>query len=243
MKTIWKVSVAIWEQIFVHTALAAGVTGLNVSSDFTILLTKDGASQTVGGGGIAVTIAEIANGRYSITWTPPSAGQWELVVIQASNGIVATYSYNVTADGADFAGILARLPAALVSGRMDSHVGAMANNVVTDAAIASDVDTYQAKIWLIDDDAGVKDRWVVKWFKNSQPLAAGVTVPTIQVVNLLDGSNLIAPSAMTDAGSARFKFDEASARVVSGQRYMAVASATIDGSTRTWEQPIGRDSA
>lgn len=39
----------------------------------------------------------------------------------------------------EIADIQARLPAALVSGRIDASVGAMAANVVTDAAVASDV--------------------------------------------------------------------------------------------------------
>ena len=51
---------------------------------------------------------------------------------------------NVTAVGANVTTALTRLPSALVSGRMDSSVGAMAANVLTAAATAADFGTEVA---------------------------------------------------------------------------------------------------
>lgn len=115
------------------------------------------------------------------------------------------------------------------------------SNAVDAASLAGDIDTYQAKIWLFDDEDNLTDRYAVAWFKNGQPVLAGITSPTVQVIDLASGSDLVASTAMTAIG-AYFKYDETTNRIVSGQAYIAQAQATIDSSVRTWVQPIGRDS-
>ena len=105
------------------------------------------------------------------------------------------------------------------------------------------VDTYQAKVWLFDDNIGGNDCYAAAWFKNGEPVLAGITVPTIQVIDLATGLDLIAVTAMTAVGATGyFRKDEAVNRVVSGTCYMAQAKATIDGQVRVWSQPVGRDS-
>lgn len=134
------------------------------------------------------------------------------------------------------------LPAALVSGRIDASVGAVAANAITDAALASDVDSYQAKIWVIKEST-TADHYAVRWFKNGAPITSGITSPTIQVIKGSDGTDLIASTALTEIGSThRFKKDESTNKMVAGAIYFAVVSATIDGATRTWDQQVGRDS-
>lgn len=119
-------------------------------------------------------------------------------------------------------------------------------NALTNTSIAS-VDaitnTYQAKVEFVDDDTGTTDRYVVSWFKNGEPVTAGVTVATLQVIKT-DGSDLIASSAMTlVAGTSNYYYSATGAeRMVSGSSYIAVASATIDSAVRTWRQPVGVDS-
>jgi hypothetical protein len=153
----------------------------------------------------------------------------------------------------EIADIQARLPAVLVGGRMDSSVGAMAANVVTAAAIAdgaidnatfaADVDTYQAKVTITDDDGGTSDRYAVAWFKNGQPIVAGITVPLIQVYKIADGADLVAETAMAEiAATQTFRYVEGANRLVDGVGYIAKATATIGGSARTWYQPVSRDS-
>lgn len=144
---------------------------------------------------------------------------------------------------ADTQDIQSRLPAALVSSRMDSHVGAVAANAIGDAALGSDMDGYSAKIWLFDDNGGTADRYEVAWFKNSNWIRSGITLPKIQVYKSLDGSDLVGEAAMTEISSLHlFKKTESTNRIVGGASYWAVARATIDGDVREWPQPVGRDS-
>lgn len=114
---------------------------------------------------------------------------------------------------------------------------------INDAAFAADARRYQAKVWMTDADGDAKDRYVVAFFKDTHPLSSGVTGVTIQVVRISNGSDLIAPTSMTEvAGTAMFKHDESSNRMVSGQAYAILISATIDSAVRTWRQPMSRDS-
>lgn len=106
------------------------------------------------------------------------------------------------------------------------------------AAVGTDL--YTAKVLLVDDDAGAVDRYVVSWFRNGVVDVTG-TDPKIQVVRVSDGADLVAETSMTEIGSTgRFRFDSSS-RVVSGQTYLAIVSVTLDGSVRSWDQPVGRD--
>lgn len=94
-RTTQKVSTQLRGEFIVFNASDAPVTGLG-DSDFTKLLSKDGADQSTTG----LTITEVGNGRYTYTYTPASVGYW---VVRIAN---ATYKprgwvdeYDVTADG------------------------------------------------------------------------------------------------------------------------------------------------
>ena len=104
------------------------------------------------------------------------------------------------------------------------------------------VDSYQAKAWLIDDNVNALDRYMVAWFQNGEPIFSGITSPTIRVY-ASDGSVLIPTTPMVAVGAeGTFRYDEASNRILDGVAYFIRAQAAIGGATRTWEQPIGRDS-
>lgn len=136
-----------------------------------------------------------------------------------------------------------RLPSTLVSGRIDASVGAVAANAITDTAVATDMDHYAAKVWVIKEGS-TADHYAVAFYKNGQRVTSGVTSPTIQVIKGSDGTDLIASTTLTEIGSThRFKKDESTNKMVAGQVYFAVVTATIDGSARSWDQQIGRDSA
>lgn len=141
---------------------------------------------------------------------------------------------------------------ALVGGRYDSSVGAMAASVLTasavatgaidDDAVAADMDSYAAKLWM-NKEGTTADKYGCVWFKNGQPVLTGVTSPTIQVFKASDGTDLIAVTAMTEVGSHHvFKKEETTNKTAPGDMYWAKVQATIDGSTRTWLQPVPRDS-
>lgn len=97
-RAIVPVNVQITEVISVFDASDNGVTGL-VNSDFTKYLYKDGVAN-----GTTVTVTEIANGQYAVTWTPGStAYDWHLRITQASgtayNKRGWQMTYTVTTDG------------------------------------------------------------------------------------------------------------------------------------------------
>ncbi len=103
-------------------------------------------------------------------------------------------------------------------------------------------DTYQAKVWLTDDDGNTYDRYVGVWFKNGEPITSGITSPTIQVIQASDGNDLVSVQSMTQIGSTgMYKYDENTNRIADGAVYVAKVQATIDSATRTWYQPVGRD--
>lgn len=111
--------------------------------------------------------------------------------------------------------------------------------------IATYQDTYQMKVWLIDDNGGITDRYLAAFFKNGMPLgAASISNPQIQVFKAVDGSDLVAATALSQIGSQdAYKFDATgSARITDGAGYIAKVTASIDGAVRQWLQPVGRDS-
>lgn len=138
--------------------------------------------------------------------------------------------------------IQSRLPAALISGRMDSNVGAVAANAIADAGVAADMDAYHAKVWVVREST-TTDHYAVVFFKNGQPVTSGITTPLIQVIKASDGTDLIASTALTEVGSLGiYKKDESTNKLIGGAIYFAKVTATIDGSAREWLQQIGRDS-
>lgn len=137
----------------------------------------------------------------------------------------------------------ARIPAALTAGKMEANVGSVSANAITDASVSGDMDNYSAKVWVIRDGS-TADRYAVRWYKNLVPITSGITSPTLQVIKASDGTDLIASTALTEIGSThRFKRDETTNKMTAGQIYWAIVTATIDGSTRSAEQQVGRDAA
>jgi len=102
--------------------------------------------------------------------------------------------------------------------------------------------TYQAKVGFFDDNIGVADRYTVVFYKNSEPVTTGITVPTIQVIRASDGTDLIPVTALTQVGALGiYKRDEPTNRILNGASYYTKVTATIDSQTREWYQQVGRD--
>jgi hypothetical protein len=102
---------------------------------------------------------------------------------------------------------------------------------------------YQAKVWMFDDNGGTTDRYVVCFYKNGQPITSNITSPTIEVIEAVDGSNLIASTSLSEiASTGLYKYDEDTDRIVNGAAYIAKIEASIDSEPCNWFQPIGRDS-
>ncbi len=86
---------------------------------------------------------------------------------------------------------------------------------------------------------GTTNKYRVKWFKDGIPQDSGVTSATIQVIKE-DGTDLVASTAMTDAGNNDFRYTEATNVVTSGTTVRVRMTATIDSETRTTDADIGK---
>lgn len=114
---------------------------------------------------------------------------------------------------------------------------------IVESAFNADTDKYQAKLTVVDDDTGVKDRYGLVFYKNGEPQTSGITSPTLWVYKN-DATNLIgttgSPQALSQVGSTgTYTYEEATNRIATGSLYFARVQATIASSTRTWYQIVG----
>jgi hypothetical protein len=137
------------------------------------------------------------------------------------------------------AGKLAALtPSDLTSG------GVTFDNTTDSLEAQADDHKYQAKVTLTcDTSAGTPtDRYSVDFFRDSEPTVSGITSPSIEVFKE-DGTDLIGSTGLTQIGATgRYTHDETTNLSVPGAAYNAVVTWTIDGSARTWPQPVSRHS-
>ncbi|HEV8655644.1 MAG TPA: hypothetical protein VGR85_09055 [Candidatus Limnocylindria bacterium] len=147
-----KQSTAITVPFFAHDANGDGITGL-VDGGFTKRISKNGGAFAA----MTVTVTEMENGWYSIPVSTAHTDTLGLLTVSLSHASIkrVNMQFRVHANlpddhassaalatvQADTDDIQGRLPAALVSGRIDASVGAMAANVMTAAAAAADLTT------------------------------------------------------------------------------------------------------
>lgn len=137
---------------------------------------------------------------------------------------------------------------AAVGSAMTLEAGAItAATIAADAidadALSADLDSYGARVEIIDDDAEGADRYCVTWLQNMALLTEGVTAPKLRVIALADGTDLVAETALDavdDTGA--YQYVETANRIVDGAAYLVLVTATIAAATRTWPHFIGRDS-
>jgi len=113
-----------------------------------------------------------------------------------------------------------------------------------DEEIEAVANIYHTDTEFTIDDANTQDEYTVTWFKNAERITSGITSPTIQVIKRVDGTDLIASTAMTQVGTTgSYKYDETTNRATLGEDVIIIVSATIDGATRSFSVVRGRDSA
>ena len=103
---------------------------------------------------------------------------------------------------------------------------------------------YFAGIKFVKDSTVPRDEYIVQWFKNSIPLASGqVTNPALSIYRTSDNTSLFTNAVLNhfSVSHGGLRYNEPTNLAVSGEPYMAIASGTIDGSTRVWNNPIGLD--
>ena len=105
--------------------------------------------------------------------------------------------------------------------------------------LASSLDLYHADIQFTDD--GANDEYTITWFKNGVRVTSGITVPTVQVVKRVDGTDLIAATALTQIGTTgSYKLTTATV-TTAGEAYLVITAATIDAGSRSFSKLISRD--
>ncbi|MBP9035255.1 MAG: hypothetical protein KBG29_15245, partial [Pseudomonadales bacterium] len=114
---------------------------------------------------------------------------------------------------------------------------------VYDAVIGgTGLHVYWAEIELRLGEDGGMDRWSVLWYRDGVLLTTGVSDAALTVQRATTGAPLLNGVSLTDIGGGHFLYSsEDTDRIDLGTPYIATVSATIDGATRTWSKPIGRD--
>lgn len=224
------------------TGLTSGSSGLIVST-----IANNESTATAYSGSNLETISTLGTyaaptsgkARFKEVDSTNHPGVYEIQIADARFAVSSAKALLVSISGATGA---AQCDAVIPLVDWDPYSSALAANAITEASYASDTSKYQAKVWLTDDDSNTKDRYVTVWFKNSEPIFSGITSPTIQVIKESDGSDLVASTSMSQiASTGIYKYEEGTNRVSNGASYVAKVQATIDGSTRTWAQPVSRD--
>ena len=240
-----------------NTIFAATVNdalGASVGADTAELLTRMGSPSNLGTGGtLAANLVDIegqtddigvAGAGLTALATQASVDavdnfiDTEVAAIKAVTDLLPNGGALTTIQ-ADLDNLQTRVPAALVDGRMDSSVGAVAANAIADAGLAADLDVYHAIINVVDDDSAAADRWQVVWYKNGVPVAtADATSPTLQLQTRA-GVDVFAATAMTAIGGDSDGFQlqrTTTTRMTDGAGETVIARATIDGAVRKRER-------
>ena len=117
-------------------------------------------------------------------------------------------------------------------------------DVVTGVLIQSGVldNVYYADTELIQDQNNNLDSYGVQWFKNSAALPSGsVTNPAFSVYNLLTGTALLSNRTLSYSSVLVGGLGKNETSLTSsGVPYLIVASGTIDGTTRIWQNVVGK---
>lgn len=201
---------------------------------------------------VSLSASEMNGDNITVVFSDAAGAEWcDLTAnIQTSARQVDDLAYPATTgnslavDGSGYVTV-GTMAAAAIQSIWDALTAALTTvGSIGKLLVDSITDTYQAKIEVVDDNVGAADRYIISWFKNGEPISAGVTLATIQVVKSSDGTDLIASSAMTIvAGTSNYYYSATGAeRLVSGESYVAVLTATIDSAVRSWRQPVGIDS-
>lgn len=103
---------------------------------------------------------------------------------------------------------------------------------------------YHADVLYTRDTTSGTDRDEVTccWYKNGIPQTGGMTSPTVQIIRRSDGADLLAETAMSEAGSTGiFTYDAGSHLITPGEAAVIVVGVTLDGATHSFCRVVSRD--
>jgi hypothetical protein len=201
---------------------------VSTAVDIMVFMTSS-TDHVTGKEALTLTITASKNGLAFASITPTAInergnGWYDITLSTSHTDTLGPLALHITGTGADPTDCL-------------FHV--LSNNLQA----ADDVNSYQAKTWIFRDTATSVDRYIVAFFKNGQPITTGISSPTIQVIKATDGADLITVVGLTQIASlGLYKRDEPTNRIIVGSGYLIKTQATVDSASRTWYQPIGRDS-
>lgn len=215
---------------------AVVITGGTTSGNAVVLNTTDGDGLVINSAG---------SGKVDIAATiPDSAGVGTLLTRVSSDlstdvstvkSDVATIKSDVVTVKDDVSDILADT---------SSEGVLVASGAKTGYSLTNAYDLYHADILLTVDNILERDEYTVTWFKNGVRIASGIASTALQVVRRADGADLVDEGSIDEIGeTGSFKHNEPSNRLVNGEAAIAIVSAEIDGSARTFSRIVGRDAA
>lgn len=216
---------------FEYTDAGGNVT--EVQSDIKVEVDKI-ALADAGAGAAGSMIEEIENRALASVCTEARLAELDAGNIPASVDAIPTTAMRGTDNGA--------LAIVCSEGRL-AELDGVNMPADLDIVVLAVADLYHADIQLTIDEANTQDEYTVTWFKNGIRVTSGITTPLIQVVNRADGTDLVASTAMTQIGTTgSFRYDEATNRITNGEAVVIIATATIDGSARSFTKVGARDS-
>ena len=123
----------------------------------------------------------------------------------------------------------------------DSFLNAL--SFVWDGDNIVDGNLYSAILEFNRDAGTPQDEYTVVWLRNGVRISSGITLPTIQVIDVTDGSDLIASTPMAEIGGTQtFEYIAITTEILpAAQAGIAFIGATIDGSVRSFPITFGRD--
>ena len=131
----------------------------------------------------------------------------------------------------------------LIKNAPDVNVTKVSGNFVNGNDFGGNL--YYANIKFNKDVINSRDEYTVNWFRNNQPLASSnITNPAMTVYKTDSATTLFANQRLSFVSTVLgvTRHNETSSLTASGEAYLVVASSTIDGSSRRWEQLVGIDS-
>lgn len=202
----------------------------------------------VGGSGLTLkaTIERLADGYFREDDTETfdtglAFSDKDITLTEGSSENAGTYTTTVTATNWSDGKYRIRIHNTAAS---NIAIGVVDINVRDGEEVVADNDLYHNDIGVVIDEANTQDEYTVRWFKNGKRVTSGITNPKLTVTDK-DGTNLIDNEDMTQVGSTGiYKYiAETTERQTAGEQYTCSASATIGGSTRTYDKNLGRDSS
>jgi len=174
--------------------------------------------------------------------TPPTVGAIDAELTSShGSGAWKTATSVAVSDKTGFK--LAADGLALVTTWTVDVTGTVSGNAIAGDAmtLADSEDIYHANILYTINNVNSQDEFRVSWYKNGIPITSGITKPTIRVFSGATGSDLIATTTLTEAGSSGVYYLNSTTRLPLGEGYEMVITSVIGGSTRTWQQLKSRD--